>query len=396
MKKLFTITVLFAIFSLSSKAQWQYTGLDSTDVFSLASKGEDTIFAGTNRGMYLSPNNGRTWTSLGLVDSATVTTIAIIGNNIFAGTWGSGLYISANNGTTWTSGTSLACDDIDQLAVIGDNVLGATFCDTYLSSNYGHTWSDIHNDLPFYTYITSFGVSGSNLWAGTQGSGVFYSSDQGLHWTAKNNNFSDTTMAGDTTEVDAFAIEGDSVYVGTYGSGVFFSPDLGNTWSREDTGITDLGINANAMAVKGKYLFAGTTYQGVILSENNGHLWRPVNNGLGSNTLVQALIIVGDTIFAGVDGGVYKDWITDDGSGINEVNKGCIMAVYPNPAVNYITVESPQNALIEITNLQGQMVKTFSAVSNKTTIGVSSFPNGIYIIKAISEKGIDVEKFVKQ
>jgi hypothetical protein len=394
MKKLIIISVFLAIFSLSSKAQWHYTGLDSTDVFSLASKGGDTVFAGTGSGVYMSPNNGRTWNYMGLYDSAAIYTIAINGNHIFAGTWGSGLYISANNGATWASCKSLSSDDVYQMAVIGTNILAATFDDPYLSTNNGQTWNDIHNDLPFYSNISSFGVNGSNIWAGTSGSGIYYSSDQGQHWISKNANLVDTTYVGDTTKVDVFAMEGDSVYAATYGNGVFFSPDLGTHWSHVDSGITDLGVNA--ITVKGKYLVAGTNYQGVVLSENNGQLWRPVNNGLNGNTLIQALMFVGDTVFVGVDGGVYKDWISDEDLGIPEIRTGNKISVFPNPASSAINIVCSQDALIEISNIQGQPIETLQATGNKTTIGVSTLPSGVYIIKAVTKKGTDVEKFVKE
>jgi hypothetical protein len=73
----------------------------------------------------------------------------------------------------------------------------------------------------------------------------------------------------------------------------------------------------------------------------------------------------------------------------NEIN------IYPNPAINNLIIESPQ-AVIEITNIQGQIIKTFAITGNKTNIDVSAFPSGVYVVEVKTEKGISVNKFIKE
>jgi YVTN family beta-propeller protein len=70
--------------------------------------------------------------------------------------------------------------------------------------------------------------------------------------------------------------------------------------------------------------------------------------------------------------------------------------IYPNPATNNITIESPQLAVIEITNIQGQLIKTLAANSHKTSIDISAYSSGVYFVKVKTEKGIMVKKFVKE
>jgi hypothetical protein len=70
--------------------------------------------------------------------------------------------------------------------------------------------------------------------------------------------------------------------------------------------------------------------------------------------------------------------------------------IYPNPATNKITIESPQLAVIEITNIQGQLIKTLAANSHKTSIDISAYSSGVYFVKVKTEKGIMVKKFVKE
>jgi hypothetical protein len=85
-------------------------------------------------------------------------------------------------------------------------------------------------------------------------------------------------------------------------------------------------------------------------------------------------------------------------AGIEVKSDKNIFNVYPIPATNDITIESmlQTKAIFEICNLQGQVVTAFTPNSNKTNIDISSFPCGMYFISLKTEKGITVEKFVKE
>ncbi|MGD0710850.1 MAG: T9SS type A sorting domain-containing protein [Bacteroidales bacterium] len=90
--------------------------------------------------------------------------------------------------------------------------------------------------------------------------------------------------------------------------------------------------------------------------------------------------------------------VTGSGAGIIDVNNDNVFKVYPNPTSENITIEniSQTQAIIEISNLQGQLIKTFTTNSNKTNVDISAFPCGMYFISMKTEKGIAVEKFVKE
>ena len=82
---------------------------------------------------------------------------------------------------------------------------------------------------------------------------------------------------------------------------------------------------------------------------------------------------------------------------VNETHEPVSVNIYPNPAKYNITIESPQQtAVIEISNLEGQLIKTIAANGNKTSIDVSAFPNGLYFVKVRTEKGIAAKKFIKE
>ncbi len=70
--------------------------------------------------------------------------------------------------------------------------------------------------------------------------------------------------------------------------------------------------------------------------------------------------------------------------------------IYPNPATNTLTIETPSPSTIEISTIQGQPIKTFASSSAKTNVDVSALPCGIYIVEVKTEKGVGVKKFIKE
>lgn len=72
------------------------------------------------------------------------------------------------------------------------------------------------------------------------------------------------------------------------------------------------------------------------------------------------------------------------------------LAIFPNPAKEKILIETSLNANVEIMNIQGQIIESFTTNKIKTTIAVGNLSNGIYIIKALTNNGIAINKFIKQ
>ncbi|MGD0712384.1 MAG: T9SS type A sorting domain-containing protein [Bacteroidales bacterium] len=114
---------------------------------------------------------------------------------------------------------------------------------------------------------------------------------------------------------------------------------------------------------------------------------------------------------SGLSAGTYTVTVTDKNCGtaslsvtvgvttnINEigVSSSSVIIIYPNPATDNIMIESLQCAVIKITNIQGQLLETLATTGNKTTIDVSAFPSGVYVVEVKTQKGIAVRKFVKE
>ena len=84
--------------------------------------------------------------------------------------------------------------------------------------------------------------------------------------------------------------------------------------------------------------------------------------------------------------------------GINEcMNSSKInIQLYPNPTTDNITIETPSLSTIEISNIQGQLIKTLATSGTKTNIDVSALPCGVYVVQVKTEKGVAVKKFIKE
>jgi uncharacterized repeat protein (TIGR03803 family) len=94
-------------------------------------------------------------------------------------------------------------------------------------------------------------------------------------------------------------------------------------------------------------------------------------------------------------GVIFKFGISTTGDN-KEINKDQGIAVYPNPASDNFIIEAPQNATIEISNIEGKVIKTILNENIKTIIDLGSLSSGVYFIKVMTNKGITVKKLIKQ
>jgi ligand-binding sensor domain-containing protein len=253
-----------------------------------------------------------------------------LSGNLFAGT-GDGVFLSTDNGTSWTAvNDGLTYTDVRALAVTGTNLFAGTRGGAFLSTNNGTSWTAVNNGLTHSNYlldlyVIAFAVSGTNLFAGTD-DGVFRSNDNGTSWTRVNNGLTNTS-------VRALAVSGTNLFAGTY-NGVFLSTDNGTSWTRVNSGLTNL-YYVNSLVVSGTNLFAGT-YRGVFLSTDNGTSWTEVNFGL-TNLYVLALAVSGTNLFAGTDGnGVARRPLTEMITSVERLQSDVPMQFslsqnYPNP-----------------------------------------------------------------
>ncbi|MFN0120657.1 MAG: Ig-like domain-containing protein, partial [Blastocatellia bacterium] len=140
------------------------------------------------------------------------------------------------------------------------------------------------------------------LFAGTQGAGIFRSSDYGKTWGVANRGLDENGL-----RVNNFLFAGGVLYAAT-NSGVYKSTDTGLSWSTFNANTTVdnptfLGV-ARALATNGASLFVATS-RGVFRLNSTTQKWELVNTGL-TNIPIWSLLFHNGTLFAGGYDKVYR------------------------------------------------------------------------------------------
>jgi hypothetical protein len=72
------------------------------------------------------------------------------------------------------------------------------------------------------------------------------------------------------------------------------------------------------------------------------------------------------------------------------------LLIYPSPSSNEIIIEPLIKGLLFILNLSGQQLLQQGITEPQTQLDISYLPSGVYVIKVIGEKEVQVGKFIKQ
>ena len=229
-----------------------------------------------------------------------------------------GLPASGQNFWTQTNGPQGG----DGIA-LARNSIGHVFVGTqgggvFRSTDNAETWTGINNGLTA-TNVRALAISPvDHIFAGTFG-GVFRSTDNGDHWIAVNNGL-------EFPFVISLAVNADGdIFAGTFeGGGVYRSTDDGENWTLVDNGLTNTYVTALAINSAG-HIFAATFGGGAFRSTDNGDSWAQLNTGVPNATFLSLAINASGHIFAGGDPvggpvGVLRS--TDNGGTWQPVNNG--------------------------------------------------------------------------
>lgn len=140
----------------------------------------------------------------------------------------------------------------------------------------------------------------------------------------------------------------------------------------------NLGHTANTADIM--YPFIGIATDNRLLQTNDidGGLW--VQNDSNTNQVCSAALMTNGTC-ANLKTATFN-------------NKA--LTLYPNPALNIITLNTTENAAYIIYNIDGKQLKKGKLTEVNNTILVSNFSNGLFFIKVVFENGSVINsKFIK-
>jgi photosystem II stability/assembly factor-like uncharacterized protein len=221
---------------------------------------------------------------------------------------------------------------------------GATPADAALS-----TWSSLlglapANSATWVRVYTPDPTAPGTIYAGTEGNGVFKSTNNGGTWTA----FS--TGLPTPSNVRSITVVGSKVYTGT--SDGLFSSSGGGGWQPVAQGAepnpakpSRLNEPVQALLAVGGTLIAGTASGGIFRSTDGGGSWTPppAANGMPHPTTVWDLTSFGPLVYAATDSGIY---VSDDGGATWELSSDGISGT----VLHVIRDETTPNTLYAATD----------------------------------------------
>lgn len=262
-------------------ATWtlRIAGLSNTEVDALAYGPGGSLLAGTYDGVFASQDGGLTWTRAG-TDLAGAKVHGLhtdpqgrilawvsssAGNNVL-------VWRSDDGGATWQP--KFTSDDLDFGGFFEDSVMapdgrlyvgGMSFlvrARVITSGDGGDTWQihDLESVAPLQALAAG---SDGRVYAAADDEAVLVTDDDGTTWTPLG------SVPWQTHAAVLVANAPDDLLVGTQGDGVYRSTDGGATWQAFSDGLPGTGNqrpSLSAMAVQAGHVFAGTGNHGLFRS----------------------------------------------------------------------------------------------------------------------------------
>ncbi len=292
--------------STDSGANWAATDVFlDREVFDIEFQNGNTVFAGTDRGIWRSDDAGLTWVdlNLGIGNNEVVLDVEVDPSNsaiLFAGVSRSSgnqtqtFLKSSDSGMTWTwvpilwgvnpSFTSISIDpsNPDNIAAAYDR--GYQAGGVVVSNDGGVSWANWSSGLP-YNPMNRVQISGSRVLVGggkvygAQDAGLFESVDNGINWT----DLSDGSWP--VMVINDFAIDPTNparILCASAGGGIYETVDSGASWTTGVGGMGSLSCNVLAFSPSDpSQLYVGVESNAVWKSTNAGGLFTHVGMDIG-------------------------------------------------------------------------------------------------------------------
>ncbi len=377
--------------STDNGASWvlKNNGLGNVTVQCLVINAGGDIFAGTSsQGIFRSTDHGESWVQVNTgiaTNHRNVRALIVKASNgyIFAGTSALGLYRSSNNGNSWTPLPTGLTGTVAIQAFAVNHASGMIFAGTdnrhgLRSSDNGNTWtrtdtSSIYNNIRALAVAADGAVVAGADSANSTKRAILRSNNDGENWTL---------VLAPSSSVTWFVLNSSNqIWAGTGGSGVYVSSDNGSNWTPRNDGLRGYGIRVLALNAS-DHLFAGAHCSGIFRSTSNGASWEAMNNGLRYTEILSLASnhATGVTIAGSHCGGVYRS--ADNGA-------NWIWAGLPGASVQALTTLAngyflAGTARIFLTETQGDI---YRSTDNGVTWARVTPDNDAYFSFAVGPNG---------
>jgi hypothetical protein len=191
------------------------------------------LMANGSNGVNLSFDGGNTWSqsSAGINPPYGIFSVSKSGNNLLCGSFGTFagdsaiLYLSTDNGISWTPRVTITWNSgFTAFAVKDSFVVASSPFEFYYSTDYGVNYSPVFT--PFGSEDMLITNSSIVTAASDGNSNIRYSLDNGLSWQ----------IGQDTLAAEDLKHSGDTVYAATL-RGFYYSFDAGMSWNQYNAGL---------------------------------------------------------------------------------------------------------------------------------------------------------------
>jgi photosystem II stability/assembly factor-like uncharacterized protein len=383
--------------STNSGVTWQKINnyLKDISVTSILALSEDSILVGSTSGVFCSSDQGNHWTQVipaNLYDSYSILKKSSNGY-IFTGTYPKGIFSSSDRGNTWIN-----CKPYFSypLAMVIDNrnyvFVGSWQDGIIVSKDNGHSWQHVGMDS-IWIESGTLAIDGTIFW-GTNQNGIYSQSADGT-----------IRQVANVPEVISMTCSSSGVlFAGTYGSGIFRSTDNGKSWSNVNNNSPARFIYS-LLTDRLNNVYASTFNYGVIHSSNNGDSWEQYFSGLGGTEYYSLAISPQGRLYVGSNSGLFRST-----SKINlppepfvALTTPLLLQNYPNPfnSESTIVFYIPSDAFvtIKVYDIQGREIKTlvnsqFKSGTYTTILNSEELPSGVYFYKLLSGSFSSAKKIV--
>ncbi len=366
------------LLTTSLNAQWQQAdnGITNHVYTAIGSNGENVFVGSGSVNLYGSADNGSTWNTVTNGISGMVTMLAASNGNLFAVT-ANGVFLSNNNGATWSlqnnglpsnfAGQSIFAD--------GDTLFSGGYYEVFYSVNNGSTWTARNTGFPPNARVQSFAKNGNTVFAGTNGYGLYKTTNNGLSWTL-------TGIGGQQvpfSEVESVYVFDSKIYASFSGT-LYVSSDNGATWTTATNGLN--GAYVNYITHRGGTLFVGT-YTGIFHSLDGGSTWVNINANLTNPAISHIGFNASKIFICSQNVAIYVRDLQQVLS-LETLSLNNELSVYPNPANEKLTVSLPENSSKTegiLYDNAGKELQRFLLNIGENTLDINHLESGIYFLE---------------